>query len=268
MRKINLERECPVIWHDVRFALRLFRRTPAFAATAVLTLALGIGLTTAVFSVVDGVLFRRLPYTEPDRLYVLFGAQRNTAEPQLTMPVSLPEFRDWQRSQSFEQFAAFETAQGSQTQIRGIDEPIQVVTASVSAGFLDVLGVAPALGRPFLREEYDSPVPSVALISDGVWRRAFGADPRALGQTMIRGDHTLTIVGILPHRFVFPTAMRRFQPDVLVPRVGQPQLSSSRNFRFLTIIGRLSRSRSVEDARAEMDRVALAIAPLYVPEKP
>ena len=87
-----------MIWHDIRFAVRLFRRAPAFAATAVLTLALGIGLTTAVFSVVDGVLFRALPYNDPDRLYVLFGAQRNTAEPELTMPASLPELRDWQRN--------------------------------------------------------------------------------------------------------------------------------------------------------------------------
>jgi putative ABC transport system permease protein len=254
------------MWHDLRFALRLLRRRPVFAATAVVTLALGIGLTTAVFSVVDGVLFRPLPYAEPGRLYALFGAQRDAVNPALPRSVSLPEFQDWERNRSFLQLAAFETAQGPQTQVRGTEESIQVTTASISAHFFDVLGATPVVGRSFRPEEYDARPASVAVISDAVWRKAFRGDPRAMGQTIMRGEWPLTIVGILPPSFVFPVQARRFEPDVLVPGVGWPQLSSSRTHRYLTVIGRLAPGRSVYDARAEMAGIARRIAPLYVPE--
>jgi putative ABC transport system permease protein len=253
--------------NDLRFAARLFARNRAFSTTSVLTLALGIGLTTCVFSIVDGVLFRPLPYDEPDRLFVLSGAQRMAQQPQTRMALSLPEFRDWQRSRSFEQLAAFETGQGPRSQVRGLEESIEVVTASISEKFLDVLGIQPALGRTFAGEEYGSSPPSVALITDGLWRRAFGADRNVIGKTMIRGEHTLAVVGVLPRRFVFPTSHRRFHPDVLIPTLASAKLSASRNYRFLTVIGQLAPDVSLEQARAEMDSIAAQIAPLYVPGK-
>ena len=253
--------------NDLRFGIRLLARNWAFTTTAFLTLALGIGLTTAIFTIVDGVLFRPLPYTDPDRLYVLFGAQRKSEEPQFSLPLSLPEFRDWQRSRSFDRLAAFETAQGPASQVRGIDESVQVATASITEEFLDLLGVQPALGRAFTREEYTQFPPSVALITDALWRRAFGAEADVIGKTIIRGEDTLTVAAVLPRDFVFPTARRRFAPDVLIPTVRSAQLSASRNYRFLTVIGRLAANVPVEQARLEMEAINAQIAPLYVPGK-
>src|SRR5688572_4910251 len=165
---------------DLRFAVRLFARQRGFFVTAVLTIALGVGLSATVFAVVDGVLFRPLPYRDPSRLVTLFGAVR--AEGNTAMPVSLPDLLDWRAAaRSIQQIEGYELGAAS-ARVRGADGSTQVVSSGpVTAGFLDMLGVNVTRGRTFAAGDFDAASPPVALISHNVWRRVFGSGDDVLG---------------------------------------------------------------------------------------
>jgi putative ABC transport system permease protein len=246
---------------DVQFAFRLFARQRSFFATAVLTIALGVALSSTVFAVVDGVLFRPLPYRQPERLVALYGAVR--AENQPTMPVSWPDLLDWRAgSRSFEHIEGYELGNPA-ARVRGAEESAQVPASTVTSGLLDLLGARAAIGRTFVQEDFVAGAPRAAIISHKIWRTIYGEAPDVLGRTIAQGDVEYTIVGVLPRTFVFPVAGQRFTPDVLVPFNESKRSRSDRAQRTLFLIGRLAPGTSLSQGQVEMDAIALQLKPLF-----
>src|SRR3954470_4996398 len=173
---------------DTRYALRLLRRAPLFSALVIATLALAIGANTAIFSVVNGVLLRSLPYRQPDRLVMLYEGIATVKQP---FGFSAPDFVAFrERARSFDGIAAFRSVE---YELSGIDQPERISGARVSASLMDVLGAPPALGRAFTPEE-DTGRQPVAILSDGLWRRKFGSDPAAIGKAVVLDRRAYTVV--------------------------------------------------------------------------
>src|SRR5882724_1452040 len=181
-----------LVWRDTLYALRTMCTNPAFAVTAVLTLALGIGANTAMFTVIHAVLLKPLEYRDPDRLVRISGGATS---------VRFDEIRSTARS--FTDVGAF-TVLGENISLSGGDTPEALKGARVSANFLRILGVEPALGRSFLPEEDKPGGPPVAMISAELWRRRFGADPAIAGKTATLAAVPHTIIGVLPVGIRFP----------------------------------------------------------------
>src|SRR5215216_4259820 len=191
---------------DLRYALRMLMKRPGFTSIAVLTLALGIGANTAIFSVVNGVLLRPLPYPESERLvqcYWQWARFNNTT-------VTATQYAFWREQiQAFEEAAAYDMTSFN---LAGGREPLRVRGMRVSEGFFRVLGVYPGLGRGFSAEEDQPDGPRVAVISDGLWRRYFGAAPGVIGSLVELNGGNCMIVGVLPPDFRFQS-----DPDLIVP---------------------------------------------------
>jgi putative ABC transport system permease protein len=182
---------------DVAYAVRTMRRAPAFTAIAVLTLAAGIGVNTAMFSVVDRVLVRPLPYAHAESLFVLWNMWAGTERARL----SNPEFLDFRERLRSADVAAYV---GGSDNLTGRDEPQRLIFTAVTTNWLSLVGVTPALGRSFRREEERPGNDDVVILTDGLWRSLFAADVAAIGQTMILDGRSFTIVGVLPRDFAVP----------------------------------------------------------------
>src|SRR5215210_6332420 len=215
------------LWQDIRFGARMLIKNPGFTVIAVLALALGIGANTAIFSVVNAVLLRPLPYKDPDRLvYVL-----RTQPPIMRGPISRPDFLEWQSQQKvFQDVAAyyFETFN-----LTGIDEAERVVGTRVTENFFSLFGVAAARGRFFLPSDGQAGAGHVAIISYGIWQRRFGADPGLVGKTVALNGDTYTVVGVAPQSFNFPGRSEVWTPALL------QQDKRQRGSNYLRVIGRL-----------------------------
>lgn len=183
------------MFQDLRYGLLMLRKSPGFTFVAALTLSLGIGANTAIFSVVNAVLLRSLPYREPDRL-VMVDYSRSRLPNDFALAAEFLEWRD--QAKSFEQIAAyrFDTAD-----LTGSGEPERVNACFVSADLFVTIGVAPALGRSFTREEDSMGKAQAVILSDELWRRRFGADPQLMGRTLTLGGQSRTVVGIMPPGF-------------------------------------------------------------------
>jgi len=189
---------------DVRYGLRMMRRSPGFTVVAVLSLALGIGANTAVFSVVNAVLLRSLPYPDPTRL-VRVGQQVTYRD------VSIPEYEFWkEHSSAFSSMAGYRGSGERRLSCGTMQEWIKGIT--VTTDFLRVLGVNLALGREFNSEETHAGGPQALILSDSLWRHSFGSDPQVLGRAVLLDEMSYTIIGVLPRGFWFQEAA-----DVLVP---------------------------------------------------
>jgi putative ABC transport system permease protein len=246
------------LWADgllrnVRYAVRTLTRTPGFTAAVVLTLALGIGANTAVFSAVNAVLLQPLPFPDGDRLMRLTQTQERTTEDNIA-PVRL---EDWHRLNSmFEAITGYLTENVSET---SGDLPERVRRASVTARFLDVLGVAPALGRGFTPDEHQIGGPSAVLISDRYWRRRFGADPNVAGKSVRIGSTSFPIVGVMPASFLFPDR----DVDLWFPARLSKQLAQVRYATWYTGIGRLKPGVTPEQARSNLAAVQAQLGEQY-----
>jgi predicted permease len=231
----------------IGYGLRQLRRNPGFAAVAVLTLALGIGANTAIFSVLDGVVLSPLPYREPDRLAVVALYNRNL---KYATNLSYPDFLDWQRStRSFQQIAAF-ASQGFDLTNPGTPEHLP--GNEVSSTFFSTLGVKLALGRNFSPQEDRFGGMSAAIISDGLWQDRFDGNPAALGKTITLSGVNYTIVGVLPRGFRFGNE----PADVYTPLGrGDPVQRNDRTVHNILSIARLKPDVSIGQAKAEMDTV-------------
>jgi putative ABC transport system permease protein len=232
--------------HDLSLALRTCRLQPAFTAAVVITMALGIGVTSSMFTVVNAVLLRPLPYAEPERVVMLFERDPQGSIAQ----VSLPAFDDWQAAlTTVTPLALF----GSQTaNLTGAGEPDRLRAGFVSATFLEVLGVAPLLGRDFAAGE-DRPGASGAILTYGTWARRFGADPRILGRSLTLNNQPFDVIGVLPRGFEFPFD----EIEVLLPLAASPGAPRpARDQRALFAFGRLATSATREAAAAELKHVA------------
>ncbi len=239
---------------DIRYALRALRRSPGFTAVTLLTLALGIGANTAIFSVVNTVLLRPLPYGEPDRLVMVW--EQKSGGPTDRNVVSPANYLDWKdRSASFEGLAALTW---SGTTLLG-ETPERVQGRKVTPNFFGVLGVAPALGRSFTAEEAGAGQGRVMILSDGLWRRRFGADPALVGKAIPVAGGTATVLGIMPRSFQpLPWGEEEYwEPFAL----GDDD--RIRRGRYAQVIGRLKPGVTQASAQTELAGIAGALAQEY-----
>jgi hypothetical protein len=225
---------------DFRYGLRTLLRTPAFAAAAILTLALGIGLNTAIFSVVEAALLRPLPYAEPDRLITLGEVRRETELTDRlamnTWNASYPDFLDWRsQSKTFESLAGFS---GDGFVLRGAGEPENLFGVQVTPNFLSTLGVRLQLGRDFHAGEDEASGPHVAILTDSFWKSRFGGDPGVVGRSIQLDLNSVTIAGVLPPEFEFAP---RGNVQVLVPLHINGDMATRRSLRWMRVVGRLAR---------------------------
>jgi putative ABC transport system permease protein len=245
---------------DVRYALRSLGRSPGFTLAAVLTLALGIGANTAVFTAVRGVLLRPLPFAKSEGLVSL--AEQHAQEG--VRLASYPTFEDWQRETRSLDGVAF--IRGSTVIFRSVEGPEQLVAGYVSPDFFRVAGGAPVLGRTFSAEEQRGAGPGVAVISHALWRRRFGGEPEAIGRSMTLGDREMTIIGVMPAGFTYPDWAAIWTPIAGLP-AGERALLTARNLHTDSrIIGRLRAGFTLEQAQTDMNRVAERLAAAYPAE--
>jgi predicted permease len=247
------------LFQDLRYGLRMLAKNPGFTVVAVITLALGIGANTALFSVINGVLLNPLRYTEPDRLVALY-----TRTPQaLQWSISYPNFLDWVRdNRSFSGLAAYRSHDFNLT---GMGEAERVPADMISASFFDLLGVKPALGRTFLSEEDQVGSKPVALISGGFWKRKFGSSNDVLDKTLTLDGTVYAIVGVIPSDFYFIGWNFQQPADVFVP-IGQwndPAFRDRKVPMGMNAIGRLKPGVTFAQAKADMDAIGRHLAEAY-----
>ena len=242
------------LWHDVRYAARVLLRQPGFAAVAVVTLALGIGANTAIFSVVDAALLRSLPYRDPARLVHLWETRRSRDFEQ--REASYPDFQDW-RAGGREVFEG--TAGYVQSSFTLLDEGVPEFTrgAAVTANFFDLLGVGAARGRTFLEGEDAPGAGRVVVLSHGLWLRRFGGSEKAVGKQIALDGTACTIVGVLPPEFHFAKVG---DAELWVPLVPPPEVANLRFMHWVNVVARLRQGTTLEEARARMGVVAAAVA--------
>jgi predicted permease len=254
-----------VVWQDIRYGTRMLRSNPAFTAAAVLCMSLGIGATTAIFSVVNAVLLTPLPYRNPERLVRLYtefptfpkgGLRRFWTSP--------PEYDELKRGlQSWDALEAW-TIGGANLSGGGTSEPIRVQVTNVTGGMLQMLGVAPTLGRLLTPEDDVPGATRVAVISDGLWKRAFGGDRSVIGRTVQLQGQAATIVGIMPSQFQFPVG-ELVPSEMWRPLQLGPPDPNRRGNHFLYLVGRLRDGTTLESARQELQQFVVAAAERAVP---
>src|SRR5262249_50737318 len=187
------------LWQELRYRARMFWKKPGFTLIARLTLAPGLSANTALYSVVNAVLRRPLPYAEPGRLVALW--ESNTQQPMSRNSISYPNFFDWRaQSKSFDRMASYYT---NDMALTGVATPVNLRSAVVSPDLFAVLGVKPQLGRWFVAEE-EKPGTRATIINNGVWRRQFGADPNIIGRALTLNGKQFNVVGVMPAGFQFP----------------------------------------------------------------
>jgi predicted permease len=239
------------VMKDVRFAMRMLRRTPGFSLVVLLTLAIGIGANTVMFSVVNSLLLRSLPYRDPERLMFV---QTADAEGRRSMATSPPDFYAYrEKNQTLDHLDAFYTQPYNLT---GGREPERLPTLIISSGFFRTLGIEPALGRGFASREEQWGSHRVAILSDGLWQRRFGADPAILGQRILLNGEPYEVVGVLPSTFSFLA----IEAQLVVPMAFEAgdNLNSHSNY-FLSMIGRLKPQVTREQASIDLNRISEAI---------
>lgn len=245
------------LWQDLSYALRMLRKAPGFTAVAILTVALGIGATTAIFSVVYGVLLEPLPYRDASRLIVL-----NETTPKVgTVSVSYLDFLDWRgQSHTFSQMAAFH---GVGFNLAGITQPENISGDAVSPNFLSMLGVRPYLGRDFVPSEEKPGTAPVVLLSYSLWQSRFGADPAAVGRTVTLDGRSFTIVGVLPPNFRSPDKTDVLEPIGVWAAANNEEATERGNRGDMVVIARLAPGVPLTQARADIDGIAARLAQQY-----
>jgi putative ABC transport system permease protein len=234
------------LWQDLRYGARMLLKKPGFTLIAVITLALGIGANTAIFSVVNAALLRPLPYAEPDRLAQLW--ETNIKRDLPFFAVSVPNYVSWkEQSQTFEQLAAWRR-QG--VNLTGRGEPERLEGAAVSGSLFSLLGVKPALGRDFLPMEDQPRGRRAVIISYGLWERRFGRDPNLIGQELALDGVSHIVVGIAPFGFNFPQGAEIWAP------LAADLAREDRGNKGLAVIGRLKPGVTLQQARAELTTIA------------
>ncbi|HEY7544884.1 MAG TPA: ABC transporter permease, partial [Blastocatellia bacterium] len=242
------------LWKDLLYGFRMLIKKPAFTAIAVLALALGIGVNTAIFSLVNALLISPLPFPELDRLVAIWdklpsqGVQHNE--------VTVANFLDWRaQNQSFENLALYRWWSVNMT---GSDSPERVQGFLVTANFLDTLGAKPALGRGFAADEDQPGKDQVAILTHRLWQRRFAGDVDIIGKTVLTNGVSRTIIGVMDERFNFPRGV-----EILAPLAFTPQLSQSRRSHSYLAIARLKPGVTREEAQTDIDAIAAQLAEKY-----
>jgi hypothetical protein len=244
------------IMRDVRYALRMLRRRPAMSALAILVLALGIGGTVAVFSVVDTLLLRELPYRDADRIATVWMTNRE--HPEERDGVAPGAFVDWRnRSRTFETIAAQEPF--SFDYLNG-PEPVTLIGGRVTEGFFETLGVTPVLGRSFLPDEYQTGRSAVAILSYDTWQRLFAASPAVIGRKVMLDGAPYEIVGVLPRWFHPDLQDMVREEEIWSPKVLQQFEIDNRRTRYWSVVGRLADGINLNQARSELSTISNQLA--------
>ena len=242
------------ILQDVRYSLRTLGKNPSFTTVAVLTLAIGIGANTAIFSFVDGVLLKPLPYANADRIMRVLEKPPGDADAR--NGISTLNFLDWQRQNSVFEYMAART--GGPATLTGTNNPIQLRGSRMSAHGFDILGVKAALGRTFAHDEDQPGKDRVVVLSHALWRSQFGSDRSIIGRAIQLDGEPHIVIGVLPEGSAFDRSFAQ----IFRPLVFEPQ-NMTRNFHWFGAIGLLKPGISVEKARAEMDAIGARIAHDY-----
>jgi putative ABC transport system permease protein len=243
------------LWQDLRYGLRMLVKNPSFTIIAVIALALGIGANSAIFSVVNTVLLRPLPYKEPDRLVMVWEEATQQGFPSNTPSVA--NFIDWRnQNQVFEGMAA--TARQS-FNLTGVGDPERIDGRRVSANLFTLLGVEPQLGRAFLPEEDRPGANRVVIISHGLWQRRFGSDMNITGKSLNLNGESFTVVGVMPPQFQFPSR----EDEMWVPIAFDSEEAANRGRHFLEVIARTKPGITLQQAQAEMNTIAARLQQQY-----
>ncbi|HEX3085839.1 MAG TPA: ABC transporter permease, partial [Pyrinomonadaceae bacterium] len=242
---------------DIRYAFRAILKRPGFSLIAIITLALGIGANSAIFSVVNGILWRPLPYPRPQQLVMAWTNHQARGGPAQEW-FSPPELDDWRaQNQVFSQLSALNNWAPTLT---GRAEPESLVGAAVSHDMFNLLGVAPARGRTFLPEEDQPNAANVVILSDDFWRQRFNSDPDIVGKSISLNQDSYQVVGVMPAAFRFPII-----PGVQVWRTLRPALNPScaRGCITLRAIARMKDNVTIEQAQADVGTIASRLAAQY-----
>src|SRR5437899_8977128 len=241
---------------DIRFGLRMLRKSPGFTAVAVLTLALAIGANTAIFSVVDAVLLRPLPYENPSRL--VWVTEHFAFGPSTVVSADFPAWKD--RNHVFEQIGAFGGTSGAN--LTGAGEPTRVSVTNVTTGFFSMLGVQPIAGRTFLADDGKQGQEHVALLNETLWRNRFSADPRIVGETIRLDGTSHIVVGVMPAGVRYP------QADVWTPLALDAEIFSPHSPRWmmLAVVGRLKSRFEISQAQADLQLLTQEMDKEYPPQ--
>jgi macrolide transport system ATP-binding/permease protein len=252
------------LWQDARYGARMLIKQPGFTLIAVLTLTIGIGANTAIFSIINAVVFRPRPVAQPERLVELYKSDarhryQNSAYQDFLI------FRD--QGEVFSGLAAYSVRT---FKLGGADEMEQVIGEAVSGNYFDLLGVKPSSGRAFLPEEDQTPGSHpVVVISQGLWRRRFGADPALIGKTITINNQSLTVIGVAPPQYtgmIRGLATELWIPVMMIPQL-EPQsgmaMLNSRGNSWLFLVGRLKPEATLEQARARIDLIARQLREAY-----
>jgi putative ABC transport system permease protein len=244
--------------NDLRYAVRTLVKTPAFTIIAVITLALGIGANSAIFSVIDTVLLRPLPFKEPDRLVMIWGAIKQQG---LDKDVaSFPDYADYRdQNQTFTAMAAFTRAGAV---MNAAEDTQRLEGLAATSQIFDVLGVAPVIGRGFNAEEDKPNGPAVIVLSDGLWRRAFGADPKIVGQQISISGKSTTVLGVMPSRWKFPVEDEKIEYLMPLQQLISTEVSR-RGSHFLSVVGRMKAGVATKRAQADLVTVAARLEKQY-----
>ena len=242
---------------DLRYAVRTILKNPGFSIVAIVTLALGIGANAAIFTVVNGVLLRPLPFPEPDRLVRVYGASPGRGYDRMTF--SHPDFEDWDRRST--QIESMGIWWPNNMVLTGGDRGEEVVTAFVSAGFFETLGVSATLGRTLRDDEYHGNN-RVVVLSHDFWTRSFGADPTRIGSSITLDQGEFEVVGVMPQGFGYPSPDTEIWSFIsVIPQDGVPH--EQRFVRFTNSVARLAPGATVQQARAELTSIAAALESEY-----
>ena len=243
---------------DLSLALRQIRRNPGFSAIAIATLALGIGVNAAMFSAVDAVLIRPLPYADADRLVMVWDDNSRVGDSEHFFSTPA-EWYEWRRHNTV--FTDIAATQPGDAALSGVAEPEDLAARKVTGNFWSVLGARPVLGRVFTEEE-DARGDRVIVISHGLWQRRFGASPDVVGQTMTLNDKPYEVVGVMPREFYFMPAR---DIDVWMPTSFSPQMLQHWGWHDVHIVGRLKPGVTVDQAGEEMAALSLRLSAPHVP---
>src|ERR1051326_8789037 len=259
VRAVGWEFALEVFMQDVRYGVRILLKSPLFTAVALTTIAIGIGANTAIFSLVDAILLRPLPYLEPQRLMIAGTNQRGESQ---MSPMGTADFLAWRdRQQSFEHVAVFDGAGGSYA-LSGIGEPERIPGVGVSADFFSIFGIASLKGRGFHPGDDRPGAPGVVVISEQFWRNHLASDPNVLNRTLTLDGDRKSVVGVMPAGFRFPPrapvavwAIRTLNPPTARPPFG------------LHAFGRLKPGVSMRQADAELDEIVGQVNEQYRSEE-
>jgi putative ABC transport system permease protein len=250
-------------WQDIRYGMRMLFKNPGFTLTAILTLALGIGANTAIFSIVNSVLLRPLPYNEPERLVAVY--ESDTRKPEVKGAYSYPNFFDLRsQNSSFDSVSMYYM---NSTTLTGIETPLNLSMVIASADLFSVLRATPQMGRTFSAEE-EKPGSNVVVISNRLWQKQFGSDPNILERSIKLNDRQYNIIGVMPAGFLFPIELEA--PDIwmtsALDAAGEDPQTANRGSHFMNVIARLKPGMTIEQAQADVSVIGSQLEKLHPKE--